>query len=70
MIDNKYGSELWSEDKFNSFKGMFVYRGCQLERIVGGWKLFNQKVTTREEVDTIIDNACVVIKTSIKKAEL
>ena len=70
MIDNKYGSELWSEDKFNSFKGMFVYRGCNLMKVDGGWKVFEISpvtATTREEVDTIIDKACVVIKISIKK---
>ena len=67
MISNKTGSSVWSDSYFNSFKGMFVYRGCQLERIVGGWKIFEQKVTTREEVDTIIDKACVSVKKSIKK---
>ena len=49
---------------------MFVYRGVQLQKIVGGYFVFETnpvKATTREEVDTIIDKACVVIKTSIKK---
>lgn len=69
MIDNKVGSELWSDSYFNSFKGMFVYRGCQLERIIGGWKVFDThpiKASSRQQVDEIIDNACIAIKKSIK----
>ena len=69
MLNNKIGSELWSDNYFNSFKGMFVYRGCNLMKVDGGWKVFEIShitATTREEVDTIIDKACVVIKTSIK----
>ena len=67
MYNNKVGSELWSDSYFNSFKGFFVYRGCQVEKIIGGYKVFQTKVSSRLEVDEIIDKACVSIKQSIKR---
>lgn len=70
LYNNKFGSEVWDDNKFNSFKGMFVYRGCNLMKIIGGWNVFNDthpiKASSRQQVDEIIDNACIAIKKSIK----
>lgn len=71
MYNNKIGSELWTTEKFNSFKGLFVYRGVNVQKIIGGWNVFNDanpiKANSRQQVDEIIDKACYTIKQSIKK---
>ena len=41
------------------------YRGCLVEKIIGGYKIFGTRVTTEEEVDEVIDKAGVTIKNSI-----
>jgi len=51
-------------------KGTFNYGGVLVTRLVGGWEVFGQKVTTPEEVDEIIMNACSILNESIYKPDL
>lgn len=45
----------------------FTYKGVQVERLIGGWRIFNHKVKTMEEVDDIIKQTSHIISKSIKK---
>lgn len=44
-----------------------VYRGCLVERLIGGFKVFNQTVFSAEDVDAVIDGAEKSIENSISK---
>ena len=45
----------------------FVHRGCVVEKMIGGFRIFSHKVKTIEEVDGIIDESKKFISDSIKK---
>ena len=47
--------------------GIINYRGCLVDILIGGYEVFGLKVLTPEEVDKVIDDACLVIENSIKK---
>lgn len=42
-----------------------VYRGCIVEKIIGGYKIFGKKVKTPSEVDFLIFEAGKSIENSI-----
>jgi hypothetical protein len=42
-----------------------VYRGCIVEKLIGGYKVFNTKCLTCKEVDNIIDNSEISLQKSI-----
>ena len=41
------------------------YKGVLLTKLKNGYKVFGQKVSTPQEVDVLIDNACESIKKSL-----
>ena len=43
-----------------------VYRGCIVEKAIGGYIVFGRKALTVHDVDDIINNAGEAIKQSIK----
>jgi hypothetical protein len=45
----------------------FTHRGCVVEKLIGGFRIFHHKVKTIEEVDKIIDDNKQFISNSIKK---
>ena len=47
----------------------FTYRGCWIERMIGGYKWNNQKFTSYIELDKAIDETLTVISNSIKKGK-
>lgn len=55
--------------KLKEGKGVFNYKGCLVEKIIGGYRLFGQTCTTEEEVETIILNACSSLNESIVTVE-
>lgn len=42
-----------------------VYRGCLVTKLIGGFEIWGNKVTTPDEVDSIIDNAGTILSESI-----
>jgi len=38
--------------------GTFNYNGVLVTRLIGGWEVFGKKVSTKEEVDEVIQNTC------------
>lgn len=44
----------------------FVYKGTTIEKLVGGYRVLSQKVTTMEQVDEVINRGYGVIEKSIK----
>ena len=47
----------------------FRYRGVQCERIIGGYKVLQQKALTMDEVDDIIDASLSKLKKSVDAAK-
>lgn len=47
-------------------RGIFNYHGVLVEKLVGGYRLWNKTFKTEEEVDNAINNARKVISQSIK----
>lgn len=45
--------------------GITNYRGCLLEKLKDGYKVFGQKVSTPEQVDEVINNASKSLKYSL-----
>jgi len=43
------------------------YKGCLVEKVIGGYKIFGRVVSTHEEVDKIIDEAHEWLCKSIKQ---
>lgn len=44
----------------------FRYRGLNIERIIAGYKVLEQKALTMDEVDDIIDDSLSNLKKSVK----
>ena len=44
----------------------FVYKGTTIEKLVGGYRVLSQKVTTMEQVDEVINRGYGIIEKSIK----
>jgi len=42
-----------------------VYKGCIVEKLIGGYKVFGQKVKTADEVDFVISEAAKSIESSL-----
>ena len=45
----------------------FTRNGVLVEKLIGGFRVFNHKVKTMEEVDNIINQTSHTIRRSIKK---
>jgi hypothetical protein len=43
------------------------YRGFALEKLIGGWRIMGKIVTTKEDVDQLIDEALKNLGKSIKQ---
>ena len=48
---------------------LFKYRGCLVEKIIGGYRVFNKKVTSMDDVDDVIDESIRTVGKSIVTAE-
>lgn len=46
----------------------FNHRGCIVTPLIGGYEVFNNKATTMEEVDKIIDESLNHLQNSLKDA--
>lgn len=44
----------------------FVYRGCILRKLIGGYEIFSKKYRNFNEIDDVIDNSLNNIKNSLK----
>lgn len=47
--------------------GQINYRGCVVEKIIGGYKVLGKNVSTEQEVDELINQSLEYINKSIKK---
>ncbi len=56
--------------ELESGRGTFKYRNKLVTRLIGGWELFGQKVTTIKEVDSLIDIAYQSIEDSIERGKI
>ncbi len=45
---------------------LFQYRGCLVEKIIGGYRVFNKKVSSMDDVDDVIDESLRTVGKSIK----
>ena len=48
---------------------LFQYRGCLVEKIIGGYRVFNKKVTSMDDVDDLIDESLRTVGKSIVRVE-
>ena len=48
---------------------LFQYRGCLIEKIIGGYRVFNKKVTSMDDVDDVIDESLRTVGKSIVRVE-
>ena len=48
---------------------LFQYRGCLVEKIIGGFMVFGKKVKSIEEIDDVIDESLRTVGKSIVKVE-
>jgi len=48
---------------------LFQYRGCLIEKIIGGYRVFNKKVTSMDDVDDLIDESLRTVGKSIVRVE-
>lgn len=47
--------------------GTFFYRGFSVEKIIGGYKCMNRNVSSKKELDDMIDEAIKNLGKSIKQ---
>ncbi len=45
---------------------LFQYRGCLVEKIIGGFMVFGKKVKSMDDVDDLIDESLRTVGKSIK----
>jgi len=45
---------------------LFQYRGCLVEKIIGGYRVFDKKVSSMDDVDDLIDESIRTVGKSIK----
>mgnify|MGYP000331840172 CR=1 len=45
---------------------LFQYRGCLVEKIIGGYRVFDKKVSSMDDVDDLIDESLRTVGKSIK----
>lgn len=48
-------------------ESVFIHRGCVIEVLIGGFRIFSHKVKTMDEVDKIINQSQKIISESTKK---
>ena len=48
---------------------LFQYRGCLVEKIIGGYRVFYKKVTSMDDVDDLIDESLRTVGKSIVRVE-
>ena len=48
---------------------LFQYRGCLVEKIIGGYRVFNKKVSSMDDVDDLIDESLRTVGKSIVRVE-
>ena len=48
---------------------LFQYRGCLVEKIIGGYRVFNKKVSSMDDVDDVIDESLRTVGKSIVRVE-
>ena len=48
---------------------LFQYRGCLVEKIIGGYRVFNKKVSSMDDVDDVIDESLRTVGKSIVTVE-
>jgi len=53
------------QERIKAGQGIFNYKGILIEKLVGGYRVFNQTCNTEEEVLTIIENSCSILNESI-----
>ncbi|MES2287408.1 MAG: hypothetical protein V4547_17070 [Bacteroidota bacterium] len=54
--------------ELDDLKGQRNYRGCVVVRIIGGFSIWGEKVSTAIEVDELIDKAGSILNESIDKS--
>lgn len=54
------------EHPLKSIRGVVNYHGVLVEKLVGGYRLWNKSYTTEKEVDNAINNARKIVSQSIK----
>lgn len=55
------------EQKLKAGRGIFNFRGVLVEQVIGGWRLLDKTVSTYEDVEETILNACSSLSESIPK---
>ena len=48
---------------------LFQYRGCLVEKIIGGYRVFNKKVKSMDDIDDLIDESLRTVGKSIVRVE-
>lgn len=48
---------------------LFQYRGCLVEKIIGGFMVFGKKVKSMDDVDDLIDESLRTVGKSIVRVE-
>lgn len=48
---------------------LFQYRGCLVEKIIGGYRVFDKKVSSMDDVDDLIDESLRIVGKSIVRVE-
>lgn len=48
---------------------LFQYRGCLVEKIIGGYRVFDKKVSSMDDVDDLIDESLRTVGKSMVKVE-
>ena len=48
---------------------LFQYRGCLIEKIIGGYRVFDKKVASMDDVDDVIDESLRTVGKSIVRVE-
>ena len=48
---------------------LFQYRGCLVEKIIGGYRVFDKKVSSMDDVDDVIDESLRTVGKSIVTVE-
>ena len=48
---------------------LFQYRGCLVEKIIVGYRVFNKKVSSMDDVDDVIDESLRTVGKSIVTVE-
>ena len=46
--------------------GMYVYRGVIIHRIIGGYRVLDKKAKSPEQVDEIINQSLINLKSTVK----